>query len=66
MNDGNSGEFWHAYVAYHKSGLLPSFFSVLPHREKAMLIAFHEIEAEEKNKADRQNHARARNNRRKR
>jgi|GEM_PF-1367367 len=46
MEDGSSGEFWYAYHAYHKSGMLPSRFSALPIREKAMLKAFIDIEAE--------------------
>lgn len=47
MKGSDSGDFWYAYHAYHKSGLLPSEFANLPVREKAILFAFTKIEIEE-------------------
>lgn len=46
MKEGNAPEFWYAYHAYHKNGMLPSVFANLPRKERAMLIAFIDIEAE--------------------
>ena len=50
MKDGSSVDFWYAYHAYHANGMLPSTFSLLPKKEKAILMAFIDIkiEAEEK------------------
>ena len=50
MTDGESGEFWYAYHAYHENGLLPSVFANLEKEERAILMAFIDlkIEAEEK------------------
>lgn len=53
MKGDESGEFWYAYHAYHKNGLLPSSFCALSREEKAMLIAFIDIEAEEVKKANK-------------
>lgn len=46
MKEGNVSEFWYAYHVYHKNGMLPSVFANLPRKERAMLIAFIDIEAE--------------------
>jgi len=65
MKDGSiSGEFWYAYYAYHKMGMLPSAFSELPAREKAMIMAFTEIEAEELEKERKKSESKARRRRR--
>lgn len=50
MKDGESGEFWYAYHAYHANGMIPSIYADLPKHEKAIIMAFIElkIEAEEK------------------
>lgn len=53
MQGGDSGDFWYAYHAYHKAGLLPSDFANLPVREKAILVAFTKIESEEIEKNNR-------------
>lgn len=63
MKDGDSGEFWYAYHAYHNSGLLPSQFAVLSRREKAMIKAFVDIEAEEREKSEKRAKAQARRKR---
>jgi len=50
MKDGDSGEYWYAFHAYHTAGIAPSQFISLPRRERAMIMAFTDIriEAEEK------------------
>ncbi|HAP3725996.1 TPA: hypothetical protein IUT15_001018 [Enterococcus faecalis] len=50
MQDGSSGEFWYAYHVYHANGMLPSTFSLLPKKEKAMLMAFIDMKAEAEEK----------------
>lgn len=53
MKDGESGEFWYAYHAYHKNGMTPSIFSNLPKREKAIVMAFIDINIEAEEKANK-------------
>lgn len=53
MNDGHSGEFWYAYHAYHANGMLPSVFSSLPKREKAIIMAFIDIKIEKMEKENK-------------
>lgn len=55
MKDGESGEFMLAYHAYHEHGILPSVFSELSFREKAIINAF----IQEKIKQDERNNRRA-------
>lgn len=53
MEDGDSGEFWYAYHAYHRNGMTPSIFSNLPKREKAIVMAFIDINIEAEEKANK-------------
>ncbi|MBE9390008.1 hypothetical protein [Vagococcus salmoninarum] len=50
MADGESAEFWYAYHAYHEHGMTPSFFSELPRKEKALIMAFTDIKIEAEQK----------------
>lgn len=58
MKDGENGEFWYALHAYFDAHVLPSTFSSLPIREKAMIMAFTDIRIDEENKANKKNKSR--------
>lgn len=49
MQDGNNGEILYAHYVLHQFHMLPSTFSDLPIREKAMVMAF----IDEKVKSDK-------------
>lgn len=44
--EGN-GEWWYAFKVYDKAGILPSVFVDMSQKEKAILIAWHDMIDEE-------------------
>lgn len=51
MSDGESGEFWYAYHAYHANGMTPSTYADLPKHERAIIMAFIDIRIKQEEKA---------------